>query len=180
MTFNLKATSSKSFTRVPPGPHVAVSNCIADLGVQPSDLYSPKPQIFFRFEIPSVRTTDHNSPATVWRIFNASLRPKAALRAFVEAWLGRAFGSDKEAERFDVETLLAKPAILTVSETHRNDRVYANIDDIGPLPPSTPAPIPEMEPILYAGKHTAGFPKLPEWVRAKIIGQLRDSSPKPP
>jgi hypothetical protein len=101
------------------------------------------------------------------------------LRGFVESWLGKSFKNNEEAERFDIEMLLGKAALLEVIQTHKDDHTYANIDDISPLPKDMPTPALEADPILYAGNHTTGYRQLPEWIQKKISSQLRESPPAP-
>lgn len=65
-------------------------------------------------------------------------KPSRARERFT-AWRGRAF-TDDEARKFDWETLIGKPAYITVIHNTSNGKTYSNIASISPLPKGMRAP----------------------------------------
>jgi hypothetical protein len=72
--------------------------------------------------------------------FNFSMYQNSRLCQFVEAWMGRKFPSQDEADNFDLDTLLGKTALVNV--IHSDDGKWVNIGSIMPLPEGMPAPTP--------------------------------------
>ena len=92
--------------------------------------FGPKEKFRFVFEIGE--TKDDGSPWCVWSApFTPSYHENAALRPFLKKWMGRELSAD-EVKDFDTESLLGRPAQLTVIHEHSNGEVYANIALIQP------------------------------------------------
>jgi hypothetical protein len=72
---------------------------------------------------------ENGKPFTVSRRFNLSLHKKAALRATLEGWRGRAF-SDTELMGFDLEKLIGVPCLLTVIHVAHDGSTYANVSAV--------------------------------------------------
>jgi hypothetical protein len=86
---------------------------------------------------------DTGQPYEVSEVLNLTMgsaeKPSRARERFT-AWRGKAF-SDQEARAFDWETLIGKPAYITViHNTGKDGRVWANIASIAPLPKGMKAP----------------------------------------
>ena len=60
------------------------------------------------------------------RSFTPSLHEKAALRAFLKQWMGRDLTTAEQNE-FDTESLIGRPARVSVIHNEYNGTVYANI-----------------------------------------------------
>jgi hypothetical protein len=60
------------------------------------------------------------------RSFTPSLHEKAALRAFLKQWMGRDLTTAEQNE-FDTESLIGRPARVSVVHNEYNGTVYANI-----------------------------------------------------
>jgi hypothetical protein len=71
--------------------------------------------------------------------FTNSLHKNARLLATVQNWLGRTI-AETEKQAFDFETLIGRPALISVIHTTQNGRTYANISSIIPLPDGMTAP----------------------------------------
>lgn len=92
--------------------------------------------------------TDEVNPETgepweVSEVLNVTMgsaeKPSRARERFT-AWRGKSF-TDDEARKFDWESLVGKPAYITV--VHNRDKagkVWANLGSISPLPKGVPAP----------------------------------------
>ena len=171
----------EDFKRVPPGSHIAICNCVADLGIQPgSGMYpSPKRQVFIRFEVPEERVEyekdnkKYEGPIVIGKTYTASMNEKANLRRDLESWRGREF-TDEEAENFDVSSILGKAAMLSVVETSKGDKTYSNIKSIGALPKGFKAGKAENPLLYYAPGDEDSYDKLPEWIRKKIDAQIKE------
>jgi hypothetical protein len=171
------------FKQVPAGSHLAVCNMVVDLGIQPGSGQYPEPkrQIMLRWEIPAERVeyevngVKKEGPQTISRTLTASMNEKATLRKLLENWRGKKF-SDEDAATFDVASVLGKACLLTVSETVKGDKVYANVSGVGPLVRGMTAPKAENDLLYYDRDDQRAFEKLPKWVREKIDGQLEPQS----
>jgi len=171
------------------GSHIAVCNMVVDLGIQPgSGMYpEPKRQVLIRFEAPNERIeyTDRDGkkqegPVVISKTFTASMHEKANLRKQLESWRGKKF-TDEEAENFDVSSILGATCMLSVVETVKGDKVYANITSIGALPKGFPKQTAENKLVFFSESDEASnsIEDLPEWIQNKIKGQIRSSKPQP-
>lgn len=136
-----KAGSDKEYVLCPTGVHPAVCVDVVNLGElwnTQGHKFQPKIEIIFQV------TLDEESAVEeipiVRKRFTLSLHKKATLRAFLESWRGRAF-TDEEAQGFDVRKLLAAPAFVNVVHNSVNDKTYANIASVMPLPKGMPKPM---------------------------------------
>jgi hypothetical protein len=181
LTYGTKG--GEDFKRVPSGSHVAICNCVADLGVQPgSGMYpAPKRQVFIRWEVPEERVEYERDgkklegPIVIGKTYTASMSEKANLRKDLENWRGRSF-SDDEAASFDVSSILGKPCMLGVVESTKGDKTYSNIKSVGALPKGFKAGQSENPLLYYAPGDEESYDKLPEWIRKKIDGQIKEET----
>ena len=72
--------------------------------------------------------------------FNSSSAKLSKLWQAIEPWIGRIPVSERC--KYDLESLLHNPAMLTLVHTQTPERVYANIILIKPLPPEQPSIVP--------------------------------------
>lgn len=87
--------------------------------------YGPKEKFRFVYEIGD--TKDDGTPWCVWSApFTPSYHENSALRPFLKKWMGREM-TPEEAKEFDIESLLGRPAHITVIHEHSDGEVYANI-----------------------------------------------------
>ncbi len=107
-----------SFTPAPVGNHVARCFRIVDLGMQHGE-YKGQPtrrsQILVSWELPDelIEIEGEQRPITTSKFYTNSLGEKANLRKDLETWRGRTF-TDDELRKFDLESILGKPCMLTV------------------------------------------------------------------
>lgn len=81
----------------------------------------------FRLVFETTELRQNGSPFLLFsRSFTPSLHEKAALRAFLKQWFGRELTSAEQAE-FDTESLIGRPARVSVVHNEYNGTVYANI-----------------------------------------------------
>lgn len=127
-----------NFTPAPVGTHVARCFRIVDLGTQHGE-YNGKPtrrnQVLITWELPHETDSD-GRPLIASRFYTNSLGERASLRQDLEAWRGRGF-SESELQRFDLETVLGVPCMLTVIA---KDNGKTKVDRVTGLPKNTACP----------------------------------------
>lgn len=134
-------SGSATFTPAPPGTHIARCFRIVDLGTQHSE-YKGKPtrrnQVLITWELPNetIETESGERPITASRFYTNSLGEKANLRQDLEAWRGRGF-TDAELQKFDLETVLGVPCMLTVVAGENGKTKVAGVTG---LPKNTQCP----------------------------------------
>jgi len=164
------------FKTLESGSYAAVCDMVANLGIQPgSQLYpAPKRKVYIRFQVPSERTDD-DRPMVIGATLTASMNGKAVLRKLLEGWRGKAL-TDDEAAKFDVSTLLGKPALISVVSKDTDGKTRANIQSVSRLPKGMPTPALEGEAVIFFNSDSkaddAAFEKLPNWLKEKIRGQI--------
>ena len=111
-------SGTATFTPAPIGTHIARCFRIVDLGTQHGE-YAGKPtrrnQILISWELPQelIEIEGEQRPVIASRFYTNSLSEKANLRQDLEAWRGRMF-TEQELDRFDLESILEKPCLLTI------------------------------------------------------------------
>jgi hypothetical protein len=185
-------TNSGGFERqvVPSGSHIAVCDMVVDLGIQPGSPLYPKARrkVYIRWELPNERIhfekdgKKQDGPTVIGKHYTGSMNEKSTLRHHLESWRGRQF-TDPEANAFDVSAVLGKPCMLTVMQTVKQQKIYADIVGIGPLPRGI-APqtiIPEMTPLVYTPESPQQvYAQLPEWLRKMIDAQIIEEPTQEP
>jgi len=108
------------------------------------------------------------------------MHEKSNLRKQLESWRGKKF-TDEEAENFDVSSILGATCMLSVVETVKGDKVYANITSIGALPKGFPKQTAENKLVYFSegDENSDEITALPEWIQTKIKGQIRSAKPVP-
>jgi hypothetical protein len=92
--------------------------------------FGPKEKFRFVFEIGE--TKDDGARWCVWSApFTPSYHENSALRPFLKKWMGREM-TPGEAEKFEVDELVGRPAHITVIHEHSDGEIYANIALIQP------------------------------------------------
>ncbi len=173
MPLVVKDSGGGNFEPAPAGTHAAVCTQIIDMGIQEGGMYGAKHRLRIAWEISE--TMEDGKPFVVSQMFNVSLNEKATLRKTLESWRGRAFSKD-ELAGFDLENVLGKPCLLNVVHNTKEDRTYANIASISPLPKGMQAPAAVGELLVYSCENPDPdvLSKLPEWLADKVTtGQHR-------
>lgn len=187
MKFPAKQTAD--FAIVPAGNHVGICNGVIDLGLQPgSGMYpAPKPQVYIRFELPGEQIEYQKDgktitgPMSIGSTMTASMSEKANLRKLIESWFGKKFPHDDAAADFDLANLLGKRCLLNVTHTEKGTKTYANIANATPLPKGMESKEPQHNASLFfdlTDGDDKTFKALPEWLRKKIEGRLREEPAK--
>lgn len=127
------AGNDREYKVLPAGPHNAVCQLMADLGMQETP-YGDKHKVYLRFEVPGERIQYEKDgeafdvPMSIGATFTLSLNERANLRKFLEAWRGKSF-TKGELEGFELTNLLGKPAMLIVTnKVDKEGKTRAYID----------------------------------------------------
>lgn len=185
-----KAKGGADFKPVPAGVHFAICTQVIDLGIQKGAYKGTEKfqqKVYIKFEIPSERVTykkgdeEIEGPATVGRTFTNSIGEKSHLRPLLEAWRGKTFTAEEEAE-FELTSVLGKTCQVSIVHEENNGKTYANINSIIGLSTEQKAAMkadkkkgkPEGELIAYSTEfHDAQvFDSLPNWLQEKIRARV--------
>jgi len=158
----------------PEGAYPARCYQIIDKGTTFDEKWgNKKRKVQFLFELPTetaVFSEDKGEqPFYVKGVFNLTMGEKASLRKFIESWIGKKL-TDAQAADFDITKLLGHPGMINIAHNGKEDRVYANIMGISPLPKGLTCPPAINELLAYdTTEHNAEvFAKLPEFLQEDI------------
>ncbi len=133
--------SGEGYVNAPPGTYSALCVDVVDLGVLDTNYNGEvKPQHKIRIVWQIDENQQNGKPFTISKRYTLSLHEKAALRKDLESWRGRPF-TDQERAGFDLESLLAAPAMLSVIHNSNGGKTYANVSAIMKLPKSMFPPV---------------------------------------
>ena len=158
----------------PEGAYPARCYQIIDKGTTFDEKWgNKKRKVQFLFELPTetaVFSEDKGEqPFYVKGVFNLTMGEKASLRKFIESWIGKKL-TDAQAGDFDITKLLGHPGMINIGHTGKEDRVYANIMSISPLPKGLACPPAINELLAYdTTEHDESvFNKLPDFLKDDI------------
>jgi len=158
----------------PEGAYPARCYQIIDKGTTFDEKWgNKKRKVQFLFELPTetaVFSEDKGEqPFYVKTVFNLTMGEKASLRKFIESWIGKKL-TDAQAADFDITKLLGHPGMVNIAHNGKEDRTYANIMSISPLPKGLACPPAINELLTYdTTEHNAEvFAKLPEFLQEDI------------
>lgn len=141
----LPSPDDKQFAPVPEGNHIAVCYRVIDLGTQRGEYMGKenhRRKLIISWEIPDEKMDD-GRPFTIGQRFTWSMSEKAALRAILESWRGKAFTeADFGPQGFDIMNIIGVGCMLNVVHAHKNGKTYANIASVAKLPKGMTAPAP--------------------------------------
>jgi len=139
-------SSRGDFVLHPPGAIAAVCVHIIDTGTVFNERRQ-KHEHKIRLDFESSKLMEDGNPFLISNFANFSMFQNSHLRGFIEAWLGKGFADQDQADNFDFNSLLGKPAFLNI--THSPDGKYANIGTVMPLPEGMTAPTPRGKTLLF-------------------------------
>ena len=138
-----KQTSSGSDFKLPPaGSFLARLYRIIDIGTQTTEWMGKRKmqrKIIAMFELHGEDNdgqplqTAEGKPLIVSKRYTLSLDEKATLRKDLEAWRGKAF-TQEELDGFNLEVLLGKCCMVSVTHSTYDGKEYANIAGISQVP----------------------------------------------
>lgn len=145
------ASDHKEFEKHPPGTVATICTKVLDMGThwnEKKDKNERKLRIDFE-STELMKTGDYEGkPFLLINNFNFSMYQNSRLCQFIEAWLGRKFVDQKEADGFDLDALLGKTALCNV--IHSDDGKWVNIGSIMPIPAGMTAPVPVGELLTFS------------------------------
>lgn len=188
MGFNA-SNSGLSFEMVPEGVHIARCYKMIDIGTQNSEFQgvkSKKHKIIIAWELLGDEKMEDGRPYSQQQRYTLSLHENAALRKDLQAWRGKAFSPEEEAN-FDVSKVLGTYCMLNIVHTSDNGKDYSNISSIMPIPKGMPKPDgvnklqifdidnPDMELFeTFGEKLKATIMSAPEWSNKQQENQSGD------
>ena len=144
--------SGGGFVPIPSGVYPARCIGVIDLGTQIVHFDGEEKQqhkVLLQWEVfgedeagvPLTKEVNgHERPLTVSKRYTATLSAKGKLRPDLEAWRGRAF-TKEELDGFKLAALLGAPCLLNITQAERDNRTYANVSSITPMPKGMPKPV---------------------------------------
>lgn len=132
----LAKDNSQQFDPVPQGVHPARCFQVLDLGTQKrvwNGEEKARHELRLVFELLGKDKRDDEKPFTIAKTFTLSLAENSALRPFLESWRGKPFTAE-ELDGFDISKLIGAYGSINVLHEKKNDKTYANIAAIMPLP----------------------------------------------
>ena len=181
MTFIIKDKSTGgggNFEQCPAGSYRAICTSITDLGFHEQNWQGEKARnvrkLRLSFELCDEQKTD-GSPFYASREVTLSLNEKAALRAIVDGWNGKAMTDAEAKDGIDLGSYLGRAAMLSI--THKQSlsgNTYAAISSVSSLPkgftevekPTAPLELFNMDG--DRAEWQAQYDDFPEWLQGKI------------
>ena len=188
MTFIIKDKSTSgggNFEQCPAGSFRAICTSITDLGFHEQNWQGEKARdvrkLRLSFELCDEEKTD-GSPFYASREVTLSLNEKAALRAIVDGWNGKAMTDAEAKDGIDLGSYLGRAAMLSI--THKQSlsgNTYAAISSVSALPkgftevekPTAPLELFNMDG--DRAEWQAQYDDFPEWLQGKI--NIIDAAP---
>jgi len=171
MSFKPKPAGS-NFPPVPAGTHHAICYSIVDIGTHYNEKYDKTAQkVIFTFELPDVRIDidkdgeKKNLPRAISQTYTLSFHEKANLTKDITAWRGKPIGSDEEGV---ISGRLGENCLLTITNTTKDGRTYANIAGIAGLMSSMTPKKPENPAVIYEIESGEPPEAIPQWIRDRI------------
>lgn len=173
-------TTSTAFTPCPAGTYLARCCRLIDLGTQETEFqgeHKSARKVSLSFEILDAETRrDDGSPFVITKRFTLSLHEKSSLRKDLASWRGRDF-TPEELRGFHMRNILDKDCLISVIQTTKGERTFANIASIMKPPKGTKAPEGTAnEPVLYWSMSE----EQPDWsafaaLHPKLVEQIQAS-----
>lgn len=137
------AGSGKEFIPAPKGSFRGVCVDVIDLGMvkqtfDGEEKESHMVRILWQID----QKMDDGRYFIVSNRYTVSVHPKANLRALLDSWLGDSLPADIDTAGYDLELLIGKSGIVSVSHrTSKQGKTFANVESVIPLM----AGMPEMK-----------------------------------
>ena len=171
----------RDFEKHPVGTVTTVCTKVLDLGTHYNEI-KQKNERKLRIDFEStelMKSGDYEGkPFLLINNFNFSMYQNSRLCQFIEAWLGRKFTDQNEADDFDLDELLGKTALCNV--IHSDDGKWVNIGSIMPVPTGMKAPdaVGEFLNFDCDAPDMKVFEKLSDKVKEKIAASHEVMNPK--
>ncbi len=183
--------SQKPRILTPAGTFIARCYQIWDMGTQEeTDFKTGAKKMYHKirlvFELPTKTHTFDEAkgpqPFSIGIDYNLFMNEQANLRKTIQDWTGHKM-TDKEANEFDMLSLLGKPCTLTVGHktAKSTGNEYAFIAAITPPMDGVTIPPPHNENFEFDfNEHFENFDRLPKWFQDKIAATIEYANAKNP
>lgn len=173
----ITATKQSQFEQIPEGAYPARIYRILHIGTIPNEAFGGKNnKAYISFEFPTeLREFDKakgEQPMVLSQEYTLSFGDKSNLKKVIDACDPKALkiGTDGVVEEYDIESLLGKCCLVTVTHKTTAKGTYANIGACTVLPKGMDCPS-QMNPstlLNYDSFNEALFNSLPEFIKKKI------------
>jgi len=166
------SNSGGDFKIAPEGMHVARCFKLVDCGTHVNKTFGNLQHLGYIFwELPRCLIEDgehEGQPYSVMKRYTLSHNEKANLRADLEGWYGKTFDTAAldASGGFDLNKVMGRPAMINV--VHSDDKKYANIKSVNPLPNGMECPPAINPPFVYelmGGNITELSDKMQEFIK---------------
>jgi hypothetical protein len=163
--------SDRKYENAPAGAHAARCFRVIDLGTQTFTVMGETKQAWqclITWELGKLM--GDGKPFTINEKYTVSLHEKAKMRSVLESWRGKKF-TDAERKGFELKNLLGKLCFLNIVHASRNNREYANVATVMPVPDGIASPAPVNELLYYSiNEHDSEtFERVPKFYREMIM-----------
>jgi len=150
----LPKSDTTTFEVCPGGTYAATCCRVIDLGTQTTK-YNGKPKsqrkVYLEWQLTELDA--EGLPFYVGERYTLSSSEKATLRKHLEAWRGKRFTEDDFGDHegaFDIRSVLGAPCLLSITQSERDGKTYANIASLGRLPKEMRAPVLVADPVYFS------------------------------
>ena len=172
----MRATKPKGtdYPPIPIGTHHAVIYGIVDEGTQYSEMFNKSsPKLRIMWELPNVRINVEKEgeptkdlPRVTSKEYTLSLHKKSNYTSDCISLRGTGFSPEELKNGHNPHELMGINCLLSIVHTTKDDKTYANIGSIVPLPIGTETIEAESDEIYYdMDEHSFNFPEnLHDWL----------------
>lgn len=166
-----KSKGGGSMKPVSEGMHHGICYGIWDIGTHYKERHSKwVHECIIVWELPEERGVfdGKDLPRAISNKYTVSLSQKAILRKTLETWRGRAF-TEEELTGFDIKNVLGANCYVQVIHNKKDDKTYANIVGVTPLPKGTAKREPENPVKFFSFEDGTNIPDgTPDWIADQI------------
>lgn len=154
--------------------YIGICVGVIDLGAQYSEKFKNySHRVTLIWEIPSetVEVDGEQKPRWQSKEYNATLNEKGNLSKDLTSWRGKSLTQKEAEEGFDLQMMLGRCAMLSITVEERDSGTYNRIGGIMGLPAGVPQPTTESELLSFDMDKWDDkvFETLPNWIREKIM-----------
>lgn len=156
----------------PAGSHVARLVSIIYIGTLQSQ-FGEAYKVRFTWELPNelhkFKEGEAEKPFVVSKKFTLSMHEKATLRKFSTGIVGRKM-SDEEATVYDIDDMLGRESLITITHTESDKGVFADVESANPLPKGMvcPSAVNKLQLLSYEKWDEELFQSLPKFIQEEI------------
>jgi len=174
-----EGSSGADFGLLDAGTHKAVCTQVIDLGTTLKQFAGYEPKSLHevlvtwetpdeRIEIPDEAGNLVSKPRWISKTYTLSLFKKANLCVDLTNWRGRPF-TEEEKAGFDLQNILGKSCMISVSHKTSGDKTYANVTGVAGLMKGMDPVEPEGNVNYFSIEESGPIPDhLPNWMKERI------------